>query len=179
MSNYDRLEEDSCRSKGAASGERALAFVLLFVALFGCGGIAMFNETYFVRMLAAALAYTAGVTIYGFARNKNGIPRYLFTCPVVVSQYPRLLKRHTVFLAVETGFLAIALRYFPLPPVGASRAKDGNDLLVAIPLGVLALAEIFTNRGILDRAHNIAFGEPPSSDDSESDRPISIFPRDQ
>ncbi len=139
----------------------------------------MFNESYLVRMLAAALAYTAGVTIYGFARNRNGIPRYLFTCPVVISLYPRLLKRHAVFLAVETGFLAIALRYFPLPAIGASRAEDGNDLLVAIPLGVLALTEIFTNRAILDRGHNIAFGEQPVSNDSESDHPISILGRDQ
>lgn len=135
----------------------------------------MFNDSYTIRMLAAALAYTACVTIYGFARNRNGIPRYLFTCPVVVSQYPRLVKRHAVFLTVETGFLAVALRYFPLSPLGASRAEDGNDLLVAIPLGVLALVEIFTNRGILDRAHNDRFGEPPETKDSE----LSLVGRDQ
>jgi hypothetical protein len=173
MSDCDELTEDPCRGGGGTSDERTFAFVLLFIVFFGCGGGAMFSASYVVRMLAAALAYTACVMIYGFARNKNGVPRYLFTCPVVVSQYPRLVKRHAVFLVVETAFLATALRYFPLPPVGASRAEEGNDLLVAIPLGVLALVEIFTNRGVLERAHNDRFGEPSETDDSENSLSIT------
>jgi hypothetical protein len=179
MGDHGEQNGDPCRGGGGTSDERTFAFVLLFIVFFGCGGIAMISDSYFVRMLAAALAYTACVMIYGFARNKNGVPRYLFTCPVVVSQYPRLAKRHAVFLVVETAFLAIALRYFPLPPVGASRAEDGNDLLVAIPLGVLALVEIFMNRGVLERAHNERFGERSAPDDPKADRSLNIFSRDQ
>jgi len=177
MSDYGEQNEDPCRGGGGTSAERTFAFVLLFIVFFGCGGLAMISDSYVVRVLAAALAYTACVMIYGFARNKNGVPRYLFTCPVVVSQYPRLAKRHAAFLVAETAFLAIALRYLPLPPVGASRAEDGNDLLAAIPLGVLALVEIFMNRGVLERAHNDRFGEPSEPDDSEST--LSILGRDQ
>jgi hypothetical protein len=179
MSDNDEQNEDPCRGDGGTSDKRTFAFVLLFVVFFGCGGLAMISDSYVVRMLAAALAYTACVMIYGFARNKNGVPRYLFTCPVVVSQYARLAKRHSVFLVAETAFLAIALRYFPLPPVGASRAEDGNDLLVAIPLGLLALVEIFMNRGVLERAHNDRFGETSSAGDSERDGTLSLFRRDQ
>ena len=174
MSADDELQDDPCRGP-----DGAFAFVLLFVVFFGCGGIAMFSETHIVRLLAAAVAYTACVMIYGFARNKNGIPRYFFTCPVVVSQYPRLLRRHAVFLSVQTGFMAVGLRYFLHPPTGASRAEDENGMLVAFPLAVLALIEIFTNRGILDRAHNDRFGEPPASDEAERGRPVSFFGRDQ
>ncbi len=179
MSDYEELKDDACRPETGTSGERTLAFVLLFIVMFGCGGNAIFSDSYFVRLLAAALAYTAMVMIYGFARNKGDVPRYLFTCPVVVSQYSRLLRRHAIFLAVETAFLAVALRFFPLPPNGASRTDDGNYFLVAIPLGVLAIVEIMTNRGVLERAHTERFGEPVGDEDSKKEGTLSIFGRDQ
>lgn len=175
MSDDDQLPDDPCRAEGGASVGRALIFVLLFVILLNGGALTMLSDSFYVRLLSAALAYTASVMIYGFASNRNGIPRYLFTCPVVVSQYRRLLKRHALFLAVVIGFLAIVLRLFPQLEAGASRANDGSYFLVAIPLMVLAVTEIMTNRGVLDRAHNDRFGEPPSDGESEIDGTLSIF----
>jgi hypothetical protein len=181
MSALEEMTEDPCRAGSTYSGSRAAAFVMLFIAMFGFGGYAITSENLIAQLLAAVLGYTAAVMIYGFARNRGNNPPYLFTCPIVMSQYPRLLKRHAAFLAVLIAFLAIANRVIPHPEgwIGSARASDTPYFLLAVLIGVLAIIEVMTNRGVLEHAHNERFGEPPAPVDSKADGSLTIFGRDQ
>jgi hypothetical protein len=178
----DELTEDSCRAEDTASEDRTLAFVLMFVTMFGCGILVMFTDSLYWILPASVVGYTACVMIYSFARNRNGIPRYLFTCPVVVSQYPRLLKRHAVFLAMLIVLALIVAKYKPHHSESrlASHGSDASPFffVVAIPIAALALTEIMTNRAVLERAHNERFGEPPAEGESERNGTLSLFGRD-
>jgi hypothetical protein len=103
--------------------------------------------------------------IYSFAKNRGDNPPYLFTCPVVRSQYPRLLKRHAVYLAVLVTFETVALQIEPRLPAWwfMSSGKEMTPFMVAVMVacGALAVAEIMTNRGVLERAHRRKPGEEP------------------
>jgi hypothetical protein len=169
MSDYDKLTEDPCRAQSTYSPSRAAAFVLLFIGMFGFAFFAIQSESLTGTLVGSVMGYTAAVMLYGFSRNKNGIQPiqpFLFTCPVVVSQYPRLLKRHAVFLALVIVFLSSVVKNKPHQseprPTSSGRDISPSFFLVFIPLAALALTEIFTNRGVLERAHNDRFGEPPS-----------------
>ena len=183
MSEYDEHASDPCRTEDSASDDRVLAFVLLFGTMVGSVILAMSTNSYFLILLASALGYTACVIVYGFARNRNGIQRYLFTCPVVVSQYPNLLRRHAVFLAMLIAVVIIALRVNPRPYEWFSAPPGSGSIplypIVGITIAILALVEIFMNRGVLERAHNDRFGEPPEPDEPGRDTPISLFGSDQ
>jgi hypothetical protein len=184
MSDCDELAEDPCRAGSTFSPPRFLAFALLFVVMLGGGSILLFllSDTSYGIQLASAISYTAAVMLYGFARNRNGIVPYLFTCPVVVTQYPRLLKRHAGFLALLIAFETIALRVKPRLPEWWNTSSGRNMppflIAVALPCFILAIAEILTNRGILERAHNDRFGEPPTPEESKTDGTMSLFGRD-
>jgi hypothetical protein len=118
MSDYNGLTDDPCRAESTFSGPRFLAFSLLFVLMLVGGGLlfSALSDTSYGIQLASAVSYTAAAMLYGFAKNRNGIQPYLFTCPVVVSQYPRLLRRHAGFLAAVVLFETIALRIKPHLP---------------------------------------------------------------
>ena len=150
--------------------------------MFGSAILALLSDSFIPILLASMLGYTACVMVYGFARNRGGNPSYLFTCPVVASQYPRLLKRHAVFLAVLIAFVTIALRFKPHPSEWMATSHRGDTFpfyfVVAIPIAALALTEIMTNRGVLERAHNDRFGEPPVPDGPGRSDTISLFGRD-
>lgn len=181
MSEYDELTEDPCRAESTFSGPRFLAFALLFAVMIGGGGILLFalSDTSYGIQLGSAVSYTAAVMLYGFAKNRNGIQPYLFTCPVVVSQYPRLLKRHVGFLASLITFETIALRIKPYLPSWWITSSGRNDspwvIAVALPCLILGIVEIIANRGILERTHQDRFGNPPAKDDPETDGTLSIF----
>jgi hypothetical protein len=178
----DELTEDPCRAEDTASGPRTLAFVLMFVAMFGCGIFVMLTDSFYWILLASVVGYTACVMLYGFARNKSGVQSFLFTCPVVVSQYPRLLKRHAAFLAILIVFATIVVKNKPHPSDSrlTSRRSDPSPFffVVAIPIAALALTEIMTNRGVLERAHNERFGELGPENERGKDGPLSLFGRD-
>jgi hypothetical protein len=182
MKDYDKIPTDPCLGK-TFSGARLLAFTFLFVVAIG-GGVTIFialGDTPYGVQLASAVSYTAFVALYGFARNKSGICPYLFTCPVVVSQYPRLLKRHAVYLAVlialETAVLAA--RPHLLVWRTTSTGKNGPPCVIALALsfGVLMVTETVTNRAVLKRAHQGYFENYPDRDDSKKDDALSILGR--
>jgi hypothetical protein len=179
MSDYNKLTEDPCRAQSTYSPSRFAAFVLLFIAMFGFELFASLSESLVGTVVGSVIGYTAFVMLYGFSRNQNGIQPFLFTCPVVVSQYPRLLKRHVVFLALVIVFVTSVVKNKPhhSEPQPTSSVDDLSPsfFLVGIPLGALALTEIFTNRRVLERAHKDRFGEPPSPDKAT----LSILGLDQ
>ncbi len=181
MTGHEQSTNDPCRAANTFSWKRFSAFAVLFVVMLGIGGILFFflHETPYGIQLATAISYTAAVMLYGFARNRGGIQAYLFSYPVVVSQYPRLLKRHAGFLAVVILFETIALRVAPHLSAWWF-ASTGNDwtpffTAVALPVGALAVTEIMTNRGVLKRAHQAVFGEPPAEDTPGQEDKQSIF----
>lgn len=183
MSDCDELTEDPCRAESTFSGPRFLAFALLFVVMLGGGSILLFalGHTSYGIQLASAVSYTAAAMLYGFAKNRSGIVPYLFTCPVVAAQYPRLLKRHAAFLVLLIAFETIALRIKPHLPewwlTSSGRNMPPFFIALALPCGALLITEILTNRGLLERAHNDHFGEPPTPDDHKTDGTLSLFGR--
>lgn len=185
MRDYGEVADDPCRAEHTTSAARFIAFAMLFVVMLGGGSILLFalSGTSYGVQLASAISFTSAVMLYGFAKNRNGIQPYLFTCPVVVSQYPRLLKRHVGFLALLIIFETIALRIKPHLPTWWITSSGRNEppfaIAVAAPCLILAVAEILTNRGILERAHNDRFGEPPTPNAPKSDGTLSLFGPDQ
>ena len=181
VDDNENLEIDPCRAKSTFSGPRLLAFVFLFLTMLG-GGFALLlllSEAPYRIQLASAVSYTAGVMLYGFAKNRIGIAPYLFTCPVVVSQYPRLLKRHAAYLTGMVAFETIAMDVRPHLSAWWLTASGRNmppfvDAVI-VPCLILAFAEIVTNRAVLERAHVERFGNMVKEDDSESEKPLSIF----
>lgn len=185
MSGDEHSTNDPCRAKDTLSPERFAAFALLFIVGLGVGSILFFllSDTPYGVQLATAVSYTAIVMIYGSARNQNGIQPYLFTCPVVISQYPRLLKRHVGFLVVIILLETIALSIKPhlstwwFAPSGP-RKLTPFLIAVALPVGALAVIEVMTNRGVLKRAHRDRFGEVSEENEPRKDETLDIVRRD-
>jgi hypothetical protein len=184
MNDTEQLITDPCRAEDTFSGPRFVAFALLFVVMLGGAGILfiMLGHTSYGVQLASSVSYSAAVMLYGFARNKSGIEPYLFTCPTVVSQYPRLLKRHVGFLTVLILFETIALKFKPHLSAwwntSSGKGMPPFFIAMALPCCVLALTEIMTNRAVLERVHEDRFGEQSVKDGPEKDATISIFGRD-
>ena len=107
--------------------------------MFGSAILALLSYSFISILLATVMGYTACAMLYGFARNKGANPPYLFTCPVVVGQYSRLLKRHAVFLAALMTIVTIALRFKPHPSEWMTTSHRGDTFpfyfAVAIPIG--------------------------------------------
>ena len=166
MSDEAQSTTDPCRGD-TASPERFFAFTLLFVVAFGGGGtlFMMLGDTPYGIQLASVVAYTALVMIYAFAKNRGDNPPYLFTCPVVVSQYPRLLKRHAGYVAVLVALETVALKIKPHLSqwwlTSSGRNMTPFVVAVMVPCGALVVMEIMTTRGVLDRAHRQQPGEGP------------------
>jgi hypothetical protein len=178
MNVVDQFTSDPCLAPKTLSGRRFMAFILLFVVMIG-GGFTLFftlGSTPYGTQLASAVGYTAFVMIYGFSRNKNEIRPYLFTCPAVVNQYPRLLWRHVAFLAalilIETAVLRIKLHHF-----GGWPDSNGFDFFFALaaPSGAIAVLETLSIREVLQAAHQDSFDNYPVDDRPEKDKPLSIL----
>ncbi len=167
MTDGNQLANDPCRAKSTFSVERFIAFTMLFAVAFGGGGtfFVILGDTPYGIQLASAVAYTAFVMIYGFAKNRGNNPPYLFTCPVVVSQYPRLLKRHAGYVAVLVALETVALGIKPHLSqwwlTSSGRNMTPFVVAVIVPCGALAIAEIMTNRCVLERAHRRKLDEKP------------------
>ncbi len=108
--------------------------------------------------LASQVAYTPAVILYTFSRNQGG-QRYLFRCPLVRAQLPRLAFRHVGFIAalfiLQTGAFQLRSRLSPSWFV-ASGWRDTNrfELTFGALCAVLAFAEVVLNRSSLNRAHS-------------------------
>jgi len=184
MTRNDEWTADPCSAESTFSGPRFLAFAFLFTAMLAGGSILFFllGDTAYGNQLASVVSYTSAVLLYGFAKNRNGIRPYLFTCPVVMSQYLRLLNRHAVFLTVLVAFETFAFRIKPHLSAWwlTSSGRDTPPFVfaVAVPCMILAIAETITNRALLERAHVDRFGERPEENVPEQDGTLSLFGRE-
>jgi hypothetical protein len=111
--------------------------------------------------IASSVSYTLFVVFFTFAttgsRGGGNVPGFKFTCPAVEPQIPRLLWRHLVFLVALYVIETVALAVHPhlpdwwnIPDKRGSTPFEGVVLLLGIGL---ALAQIFTNKSLLNRAH--------------------------
>ncbi|HEV2199842.1 MAG TPA: hypothetical protein VGR73_08465 [Bryobacteraceae bacterium] len=116
---------------------------------------------------ASAIVYTIAAVFSTFAAAR-GLRPYMFTCPAVQTQLPRVLLRHLGFLVALLALQTAALVARPNLPdwwntesAGSSSTVYGRGVgkhapfdiaLMLLCLG-LGYAEVFTNRSLLDRAH--------------------------
>ena len=155
--------EDPCVEPSRFSWSRFCFFTLIFL-IFLPGGISLFfffDKTRIGIEVASVASYTAGVILYTFSSNR-GMQRYLFSCPFVRAELPRLALRHVGFLialiALQTGAFLIQphLSPFWLNASGAKRSLPPFVDALFVAGGVLLLAEVITNRSLLDRAHKLS-----------------------
>ena len=121
--------------------------VFLFILLsdFPCG-----------MQLATMECYTLSICIYTFAQAGRS-QAFLFLCPIVQSQLPRLFLRHAAFLTVlflvQTSVLILKPHFsqYWLTESG----KRMPPYITALLFFAVALAgiQIMTNRSLLTKAH--------------------------
>lgn len=159
---------DPCLAPPTFSLERFLLFTLIFLIMLP-GSIALFlslGDPYGIQ-IAAVVGYTAAIVLYTFSANR-GTPRYLFRCPVVQNQLPRLALRHLQFAGVLFVLLTAALQLRPLMPPswlldsGARKSMPPLATVLLILSVCLGAAEVLTNRSLLNRAHLRT--SPPGAD---------------
>ena len=151
---------DPCSDPPKLSNRRFFVFLPTFLVMMP-GSLVLFmwlsDHPYGVQ-LASMVGYTAAVILYTFSANR-GLPRYLFTCPVVHGQLYRLAVRHLGFLIALFIIETVALHLRPsMPPswfVARGRNMPPFIMGLALLCGSLLLTEVITNRSLLGRAHNL------------------------
>ena len=152
---------DPCRF--GSSGPR----ILLMSAIFLCmtlGSlllVTLLRSTPYGLHVSSMAFYTFFVLFFTFATtgsiSSGNVPGYKFTCPAVEPQIPRLLWRHIIFLVALFVLETAATTVHPyLPDWWNIQDKKGSTPfeIALLLLGIaLALAQIHTNKSLLNRAH--------------------------
>jgi len=125
----------------------------------------MFASTFFLFTMAnlrygiqcaSLIPYTALVILATFSALRGQQP-YFFECPIVHRNLPRLARRHGGFLATLVVLETIALPLRPHLPASwlITTGKDGSPFTITLFIlcMCLALAQILSNRSLLERAH--------------------------
>ena len=151
---------DPCLAPISFSIERFVIFLPVFLSM-TVGSVLLFmflSDHPLGIQLVALVCYTSAIVLYTFSANR-GMPRYLFSCPIVRRELPRLAKRYVAFIAVLLFLLTVALRLRPQLPASWLFASGGYKSMppftwaLLLLSACLALAHILTNRSILNRAH--------------------------
>jgi hypothetical protein len=153
-------ETDPCLAQPSFSPERFALFLPIFLTMtVGSGVLFVYlAERPFGIQIAAMVCYTSAIVLYTFSANR-GLPRYLFGCPLVRAQFPRLVQRHIVFLPVLITILTAAFQLRPQLPAswliasGERNSMPPFTIVLFILSALLAFVQILTNRSLLDRAH--------------------------
>jgi hypothetical protein len=152
---------DPCRHK--SSGPRLLLMSAIFLCM-TIGSMLLFvllRDAPYGIQVTSLIFYTLFVVFFTFAttgtRGGGNVPGYKFTCPAVKPQIPRLLWRHLICLValfvIETTAPAVKSH---LPDWWNIPDKKGSTPfeIVVLFLGIgLAMAQILTNKSLLNRAH--------------------------
>lgn len=151
---------DACLAPAAFSPERFFFFTLTFLIM-TIGSVTVFlylGDDPFGVQIAAIVCYTSAIVLYTFSANRR-MPRYLFRCPIVQTQLPRIALRHLIFVAVVFVLLTAGIQLRPyVPPSwlvasGARKSIPPLATVLFILSACLAIAQILTNRSLLNRAH--------------------------
>ena len=153
---------DACGETPVASPDRFVLFAIAFLTMLP-GSLILFlwlGDKPFGTQFASVIGYTAATILYTFSANR-GMQRYLFNCPYVRSQFRRLAVRHICFLTalilLQTAILSIRPHLSPwwMTEGFGPRGMPPFILLMGVLCGALLIAEIVTNRSILQRAHPV------------------------
>ena len=134
--------------------------IVMFASVFFC--FAMANYPYGIQ-LGSLVPYTAFVALGTFSAQR-GMQPYFFECSIVQQTMPRLLRRHCNFLVAIVLVETIALRltrYMP-PSWLSNTGKDGSPFTIGLSIICLCLAavQMWTNRTLLERAHEESLYSP-------------------
>ncbi len=160
--------EDPCRDR-SFSPARFVLMLALFLSM-TVGSLPLFfllmKEPYGFQA-ASAVVYTLFEVFFTFARtgSRGGkdLPPYMFTCPAVRPQLPRLLRRHVGFLIALFAIQTVALTVRPHLPAWWNTGVRGTPFDIALMLLSVGLGytQVFTNRSLLEGAHReLAYPEP-------------------
>jgi len=160
---------DSCGEPATFSSDRFLIFLPIFLTMILGSGVLFISlgDTAYGIQFASAIGYTAATILYTFSANR-GMQRYLFSCPYVRSQLPRLAIRHLAFLVALFLLITAGLQVRPhlsqwwLTESGP-RGMPPFIVGVGIACGSLLLTEIIANRSLLKRAHAESGDSPKSN----------------
>lgn len=85
-------QPDACRAPSTFSPPRFAFFTVVFLVMMGSGVSIFFlvDRAYGIQ-LASLVCYTAAVILFAFSANR-GMHRFLFDCPFVRPQLPRLAR---------------------------------------------------------------------------------------
>lgn len=127
--------------------------IVMFASFFFL--FAMSDLAYGVQ-LGSLIPYTAFVALGTFSAQR-GMQPYFFECSIVEQTMPRLLWRHCIVLAAIISLETIALRLAPFMPASwlSKTGKDGSPFAITLCITCLCIAsvQVFTNRTLLERAH--------------------------
>jgi hypothetical protein len=105
---------------------------------------------------SSAVSYTFSVAFLTFAATRN-FRRYLFTCPAVQPELPRLFLRHLGFLVVlfllQSAALAVRPSLSEWWNFPDSKGSTPFELALMLLCFGLGFAQVYANRSILERAH--------------------------
>jgi hypothetical protein len=150
-------QPDPCLTQKGSILRFAVLTLLFFTMFGGVGFLILFMDRPFGIQLSTIVIYTTAVALYTFSRNRNNMQPFLLSCPVVRSQFLRLIRRHLGFLAVLFVVQTTALKIGPNLPAYLITPRGTNPSLFAVILGVLcgclAIVEVLSNRRLLERAH--------------------------
>jgi hypothetical protein len=152
---------DPCRHK--SSGPRLLLMSAIFLCMtFGSMLLdVLLRGTPYGLQVASLIFYTLFVLFFTFAttgsRGGGNVPGYKFNCPAVEPQIPRLLWRHLICLVALFVLETAAQAVHPHLPdwLNIQDKKGSTPFEIALLfLGIgLAMAQILTNKSLLNRAH--------------------------
>jgi hypothetical protein len=151
---------DSCGTDPGFSLARFLFFSLIAIVLVP-GSISLYMglaDRPYGLQFASAVRYTAGVILFTFSSQRVTPRPYVFSCPFVRSQLPRLTLQHVGYLAALFILLTGALHLRPYLPDGwfvpsGPRQVGQFDLILLLLCYGLGVLQVVTNRSILKRAH--------------------------
>jgi hypothetical protein len=148
---------DPCRG-----GSFSLARFVLMATIFLCliiGSIPLFlsmTKKPYGFQEASAIVYTIFEAFFTFAATGRW-RRFLFTCPAVQPQLPRLLWRHLGCLiglfALQTAALAARPNLPDWWNIPDRKGSTPFELVLMLLCVGLWYAQVYTNRSLLDRAH--------------------------
>lgn len=155
------IQDVTCQPDPCLSQERSIlrfaVLGLLFFTMFGTVLLlVLLGDRPYGIQLSSIVGYTSAVALYTFSRNRNNMQPFLLSCPVVRRQLPMLIRRHLGFLAALFIVQTTALRLRPnLPPhlITPSRGASPFAIILGGFCACFAIAQILSNRSLLERAH--------------------------
>jgi hypothetical protein len=148
---------DPCRGTSFSLGRFGL-MATLFLCLLP-GSVPLFLlliERPYGLQEASAIVYTIFAVFFTFGASR-GLRPYMFTCPAIRTQVPRLLRRHIGFLvallALQTAALAVRPNLSDWWTTESGRGRTPFDIAFLFLCAGLGFAQVWTNRSLLGRAH--------------------------